>query len=202
MCAKQSAEAQPQQITWISSMGAISSEPEGSYHNHMCFDCSDFFRVGRDLEVLNCAAEQRSQTILNDICTFNVADLSHIEPLRTSESEASRVKSEHNKIFILCMCISLSDGMSINLRSLSSVSPRFGIASLVMFHSRGTCIGFAVVVAVDVWRAIVRTMMNISCTSKCSARLVPFAFASNAHLICQYTLTLSSLPTRALRDVD
>lgn len=41
----------------------------------------------------------------NDICTLNVADLSYTH----------RATSQANEIFILCMCISLSDGPSINL---------------------------------------------------------------------------------------
>lgn len=74
----------------------------------------------------------------------------------TSSHFAHR-KVKHNKIFILCMCISLSDGMSIN----------HAFYTLVILLSNDAH-------AWNCWLCVdskhqVRTMMNILCTSTCDS---------------------------------
>lgn len=137
----------------------VSSEPESSYSYHMWVEFGKRLRLtSRNRR----ECERRNEWYLCAQCSlFNVADLSHIEPLRTSESESREKKKEqHNKIFILCMCISLSDGVSINLRSLAVL--KFFTCSLWLMY--GT-VGL---------RRRVRTMMNILCTSNCSTWLASF----------------------------
>lgn len=96
----------------------ISSEPEGSLHmclRHSCHHCLSpltlfHTRSSHISQTFRECVEAKTQRVIFVRCTSCIFHTSSHFAHRKVKAQ----HSEHNEIFIFCMCISLSDGASIN----------------------------------------------------------------------------------------